>query len=223
MNILLIFNLFFLRLSILLTARYGDFLPIELNSTLAVMRLSIPGNDICGDCPQGLQVLGKCFTSSCANATTVDFVHDTILDLIETANPVKVPAGGTLTLLHVNRFCSATIIVLFECIYLTLYWIGPIELIRSGFISFTLQDINAYANTKEVVSVIQNLPYSSNSQASSLVLFSTAQTKCPPGRMGAACNYFCELGWQKMSPSDGKGGYLHLIDSGSKDPGNVYL
>ncbi len=61
-----------------------------------------------------------------------------------------------------------------------------------------------------------------SSSIGSLVLYGTAQTKCPPGRMGAACNYFCESGWIKMSPTDSVGGYKHLIDAGSKSPSSVY-
>jgi hypothetical protein len=31
---------------------------------------------------------------------------------------------------------------------------------------------------------------------------------CPPGRMGIACNYYCELGFQSTAQIDGRGGFI---------------
>ncbi len=96
--------------------RYGELAPVDITAGLAVLQLAVDGGSICGQCSLGAMLDGQCFVQDCSNKTTIDFILSTLLEYIETSDPVAIPPGGTLTLKHVNRFCSATTIVLLECI-----------------------------------------------------------------------------------------------------------
>lgn len=107
----------------------------------------------------------------------------------------EVGHGGNLTILHTMRFCEFTTL-------------------------FMVQYENPQVAARSVVNTIANLPNSD--MTSSFVMNARSRTRCPPGRVGATCNYFCEMGWQRQAPTDGKGGYVHGPDSGGNDPADVY-
>ncbi len=76
---------------------------------------------ICGTFPLNIILSGECFTAVCSNKTAINNAMSTLLNYIETTNPVSIPPGGNLTLKHVNRFCSSSVIVLLECILIFAY------------------------------------------------------------------------------------------------------
>lgn len=164
---------------------------LSSNSVMTAMRFNIDGNTVCGDCSIGVQLSGECHLQSCANATALAGVKQTLLSYIEQ----EVAPGGNLTILHTMRFCAFTTL-------------------------FLVQYDNNKAPARSVVNVFAGLPETPG--ASSFVLNARSRTKCPPGRVGATCNYFCQVGWQRQAPSDGKGGYVASPDSGGNDPADVY-
>jgi hypothetical protein len=103
-----------------------------------------------------------------------------------------VTPGGTMTILHTMRSCAFTTLLL-------------------------VQYTNLHTAPRAVVNIADNL-----NNVTSYVLDSRARTKCPAGRMGATCNYFYELGWQRQAPTDGKGGYIYSADSGADDPADIF-
>ncbi len=162
-------------------------------SVATAMRVNIDGNIVCGDCSIGVQLSGECHTHSCANATALNEVTSTILNYIESSGEVSF--GGNVTILHTMRFCSLTTL-------------------------FLIQYTNPSTPARSIVGVIDDLP--NQNFSGSFVMNARSRTKCPPGRMGATCDYFCELGWQRQAQSDGMGGYVRSADSGSSDPADVY-
>lgn len=81
---------------------------------------------------------------------------------------------------------------------------------------FDIKDTNENAKVRVLQDIAQNLA----TDMPDFVLESRARTFCPPGRMGATCNYFCELGWQRSALTDGSGGFM---PTSSLPPASVYL
>lgn len=124
------------------------------------------------------------------------------------------PPGGKMTILHTMRFCAFTTLFLVQCIILFLS-------IHFSILLFEQIDDNPNAQARSVVNVIKSLPLEDFS--SSFVYEARSRVMCPPGRMGATCDYFSEIGWQRESPSDGMGGYIQTADSGGHEVTDVYL
>eukprot|EP01113_Clastostelium_recurvatum_P011120 TRINITY_DN1560_c0_g1_i1.p1 TRINITY_DN1560_c0_g1~~TRINITY_DN1560_c0_g1_i1.p1 ORF type:complete len:3927 (-),score=676.17 TRINITY_DN1560_c0_g1_i1:104-10597(-) len=171
--------------------------PHDIMGISVALRLKFDSAIVCGNCAPSIQSSGSCHLQPCANAAYMTNLTATFLNYIKNMDPdqVHVPNfGNTINVIYFGRFCTSTTLAMFE-----------------------------YANPSADLSFVKGVlnGMSRDPAMASLVSFVRARTHCVPGRLGASCSYFCQLGWRLMASPSIMGTFLPSPVGGSGRSPNV--
>eukprot|EP01113_Clastostelium_recurvatum_P044984 TRINITY_DN7656_c0_g1_i8.p1 TRINITY_DN7656_c0_g1~~TRINITY_DN7656_c0_g1_i8.p1 ORF type:complete len:3291 (-),score=595.66 TRINITY_DN7656_c0_g1_i8:202-9333(-) len=169
----------------------GILQPLDIQGVMVALRVNFDSDDVCGRCLPSVQVSGTChLETTCADLTplyTITSQIQTYLFSKDDDNYIP-PESTEILVLHMMRYCQSSTLLL-------------------------IQFINPKADLVFVRSIFNSM--AQDTEINSLVTFARARTACGPGRLGASCSYFCQLGWRRMAPMDMQGGYLPSPMGGS--------